>query len=89
VNRSTASRSEHPSIRCNTITTATIIGGTLRRPTSQNRSENISSGNRSKHSRCNSPKIESGATLPSQKVVVVNTSAWVGVNPKLIPSSMA
>lgn len=30
--------------RCSTITTATIIGGTLRRPTSENRSVNISSG---------------------------------------------
>jgi len=44
-NRSTASRSLQPSIRCNTITTATIIGGTERRPTSVNRSANISSPN--------------------------------------------
>ena len=44
-----------PSIRCSTITTATIIGGTLRRPTSVNKSANISSGNKSKHSRCNTP----------------------------------
>ena len=34
---------------------ATIIGGTDRRPTSQNRSANISSGNSRWHSRCNSP----------------------------------
>jgi hypothetical protein len=43
-NRSTASRSDSPSIRCRTITTATIIGGTERRPTSVNKSTNISSG---------------------------------------------
>jgi hypothetical protein len=42
-------------MRCNTITTATIIGGTDRRPRSQNTSANISSGNNLKHSRCNSP----------------------------------
>jgi hypothetical protein len=54
-NRSTASRSESPSIRCSTITTATIIGGTERRPTSVNKSANISSGNNSKHSRCSTP----------------------------------
>jgi len=30
--RSTPSRSEQPSMRCSTITTATSIGGTLRRP---------------------------------------------------------
>ena len=54
-NRSTASRSEQPSIRCNTITIATIIGGTLRRPTSVNKSANISSGNKLKHSRCSTP----------------------------------
>jgi hypothetical protein len=45
-------RSLQPSTRCNTITTATIIGGTLRRPTSVNRSANISSGNKVKHSWC-------------------------------------
>ena len=33
-----------PSIRCSTITTATIIGGTLHRPVPVNRSANISSG---------------------------------------------
>ncbi len=54
-NRSTASRSEQPSNRCNTITTATIIGGTQLRPESANRSANISSGNSRKHSRCNNP----------------------------------
>jgi len=54
-NRSTASRSDSPSIRCNTITTDTIIGGTERRPTSANKSANISSGNRLKHSRCSTP----------------------------------
>ena len=54
-NRSTASRSEQPSIRCHTITTATSIGGTLRRPTSVNKSANISSGNSAKHSRCSTP----------------------------------
>ena len=54
-NRSTASRSESPSIRCSTITTATIIGGTERRPTTVNKSANISSGNRLKHSRCSTP----------------------------------
>ena len=42
-------------MRCNTITTATIIGGTDRRPTSPNRSANISSGNNPKHSRCSNP----------------------------------
>src|SRR6185369_16309526 len=52
-NRSTPSRSERPSIRCSTITTATIIGGTLRRPTSVNKSVNISSENKLTHSRCN------------------------------------
>ncbi|MFC0041919.1 hypothetical protein [Actinomadura rayongensis] len=34
------------------ITTATIIGGTDLRPSSANRSANISSGNRARHSRC-------------------------------------
>jgi hypothetical protein len=42
-------------IRCSTITTATIIGGTDRRPASSNRSANISSGNSPKHSRCKIP----------------------------------
>jgi len=51
-NRSTASRSDNPSMRCSTITTDTIIGGTDRRPISVNRSANISSGNNAKHSRC-------------------------------------
>ena len=37
------------------VTTATIIGGTLRRPTSVNRSANIPSGNSRKHSRCKMP----------------------------------
>jgi PPOX class probable F420-dependent enzyme len=37
------------------ITTATIIGGTERRPTSVNKSANNSSGNRSMHSRCSTP----------------------------------
>ena len=54
-NRSTASRSEQPSIRCSIITTATIIGGTDRRPASSNKSANISSGNSRKHSRCKIP----------------------------------
>jgi len=36
-------------MRCNTIVTATVIGGTERRPTSVNRSANNSSGNRLKH----------------------------------------
>ena len=44
-----------PSIRCSTITTATIIGGTDRRPTSSNRPANISSGNKVKHSGCKIP----------------------------------
>jgi hypothetical protein len=51
-NLSAASRSLQPSIRCSTITTATITGGTDRRPASSNRSANISSGNKVKHSRC-------------------------------------
>ena len=46
--RSAASRSLHPSIRCSTITTATIIGGTDRLPAPSNRSANISSGNKAK-----------------------------------------
>jgi len=37
------------------MTTATIIGGTDRRPTSSNKSANISSGNSAKHSRCKIP----------------------------------
>ncbi len=46
LNRSTASRSDRPSRRWRTITTATTRGGTERRPTSAaNRSANSSSGN--------------------------------------------
>jgi len=37
------------------MTTATIIGGTDRRPTSSNKSANISSANSRKHSRCKIP----------------------------------
>jgi len=46
-------RSDKPSTRCNTITVATIIGGTHRRPTSVNKSANNESGNNPNPSRCN------------------------------------
>jgi hypothetical protein len=44
-NRSAASRSDKPSSRCSTITTARIDGGTERRPVGWNRSTNSSGGN--------------------------------------------
>jgi hypothetical protein len=44
-NRSAASRSDKPSSRCSTITTARIEGGTERRPVGSNRSANSSGGN--------------------------------------------
>ena len=53
--RSTASRSDSPSSRCNTITVATTDGGTDRRPDSVNRSANNSSGNNRSRSRAQEP----------------------------------
>ena len=53
-NRSTASRSLQPSRRCSTITTATTRRH-ARRPTSVNKSANISSGNSRWRSRCSKP----------------------------------
>jgi hypothetical protein len=44
-NRSAASRSDSPSSRCRTITTARTDGGTERRPVCSNRSANSSGGN--------------------------------------------
>jgi hypothetical protein len=44
-NRSAASRSDRPSRRCRTMTTARIDGGTERRPVGWNRSANSSAGN--------------------------------------------
>lgn len=73
-----------PSIRCNTITTATIIGGTDRGPASVNKSANISSGNNRPHFRCNNPSIKCSAIRGWQKAVVErNRSAWFGVSPNV------
>ena len=57
-----------------------------RRPVTANRSANISSGNKTEHSRCSSAYTESGATLPSQKTAVeANEPPWRGVTPSVIP----
>jgi hypothetical protein len=50
-NRSAASRSDSPSSRCRTMTTARIDGGTDRRPVGWNRSANSSGGNSRARSR--------------------------------------
>jgi len=55
VNRCTASRSDKPSNRCNTITAATTDGGTERRPLSANKSANMASGNNTASCRCRNP----------------------------------
>ena len=83
-NRSTASRSDSPSSRCNTITTATILGATLRRPTLVNRSANISSGNNRAHSRCKNPYTEPDPTRPPQNSAVEpNRPPCGGANPNV------
>ena len=82
VNRSTASRSDRPSRRWRTITTATTSGGTERRPTSANRSANSVSGKSSWQSRWSRAWIESGRTNGStNELVSRNRSAWRGADP--------
>lgn len=88
VNASTASRSDKPNRRCNTITVATIWGATLRRPRSENKSANISSGNNRCPSRCNTDQIELSATRPSHAAADLRRrSPCFGANPTVIQNA--
>jgi hypothetical protein len=74
-NRSAASRSEQPSSRCSTITTARIDGGTDRRPVDSNRSANSSGGNSRARSRAKNRYTDrSGSAASHQRAPVVDSS---------------
>lgn len=88
MNASTASRSESPSSFWHTITVATTLGGTLRRPVPANRSANIESGNSRWPSRCSSAHIDASPTTPSHTFAVpMSMLGWAGVTPAVTAPS--
>jgi hypothetical protein len=74
-NRSAASRSESPSSRCRTMTTARIDGGTERRPVGSKRSANSSGGNNRARSRARNRYTDPSARAAShQRAPAVGSS---------------
>src|SRR6266516_1331389 len=74
-NRSAASRSDNPSRRCSTITTASSCGGTDRRPVGWNRSANSSAGNSRARSRARNRYTDrSGRAASHQRAPAVGRS---------------
>jgi hypothetical protein len=74
-NRSAASRSDRPSRRCSTITTARIDGGTDRRPVGWNRSANSSGGNSRARSRARNRYTDpAGSAASHQRAPVAGRS---------------
>jgi hypothetical protein len=74
-NRSAASRSDRPSRRCRTMTTARIDGGTERRPVGWNRSANSSGGNsRARSLARNRYTDPSGSAASHQRAPAVGSS---------------
>ena len=83
-NRSAASRSDSPSSRCSTITTARIDGGTDRRPVGSNRSANSSGGNSRARSRARNRYTDpSGSAASHQRAPAVGSSGRRSWRPRV------
>jgi hypothetical protein len=82
-----ASRSDKPSSRCSTITTARIDGGTDRRPVDSNRSANSSGGNSRIRSRAKNRYTDrSGSAASHQRAPVVDRSGRRSWRPRVTAS---
>src|SRR5215216_3022360 len=83
-NRSAASRSDRPSSRCSTITTARIDGGTERRPVDWNRSANSSGGNNRARSRARNRYTDPlGSAASHQRAPAVDNSGRRSWRPRV------
>src|SRR5512132_1220170 len=86
--RSAASRSDRPSSRCRTITTARIDGGTERRPVGWNRSANNSGGNNRPRSRARNRYTEpSGSAASHQRAPTAGSSGRRSWRPRVTTTS--